>query len=202
MLKHTGWSIHFDKCLGCGTTTKKHAGKGYCVTCYDKVNPTYIIQKKARNLQREGLYKAHLAIEEAQKARLPLTKLQYAKAYYVQHSSEYKERAKKRVKETKRINTQKLAEYLNEHPCVDCGETDIIVLHFDHIKGEKKYGIGDHMSLKWETLLKEIEKCVVRCANCHMRRTAIQQNWTKLEYSQKNFGDLTKKTVTFSTAGD
>jgi len=31
----------------------------------------------------------------------------------------------------------------------------------------------------WKYILKEIEKCEVRCANCHRRRTAQQLGWHK-----------------------
>lgn len=30
------WSRKFDYCQGCGTTEKKHAGNGLCITCRDK----------------------------------------------------------------------------------------------------------------------------------------------------------------------
>jgi len=67
---------------------------------------------------------------------------------------------------------QQIIEYLYAHPCVDCGETDIVVLEFDHI-GEK---LGDISTLanggrSWERIKAEIEKCEVRCANCHRKKT-------------------------------
>lgn len=64
-------------------------------------------------------------------------------------------------------------EYLLTHPCVDCGETDPVVLEFDH-RSEKRSAIVDLMRrhAPWEQILEEIVKCDVRCANCHRRRTA------------------------------
>ena len=58
------------------------------------------------------------------------------------------------------------------HPCVDCGETDPVVLEFDHLR-EKLFDIGRGIRDKnWDLLLAEIAKCEVVCANCHRRRTA------------------------------
>ena len=62
--------------------------------------------------------------------------------------------------------------YLSEHPCVDCGEVDSVVLDFDHVRGKKFKNIAEMAnSYPWLSVLKEIEKCVVRCANCHRRKT-------------------------------
>lgn len=64
--------------------------------------------------------------------------------------------------------------YLAEHPCVDCGEADIVVLEFDHVRGTKKRALSvlvKHAS-SLDVLRAEIAKCDVRCANCHRRRTA------------------------------
>lgn len=71
-----------------------------------------------------------------------------------------------------------IAEYLLTHPCVDCGEKDIRVLQFDHVRGEKLRTIAsmlrDHYAL--ELILKEIAKCDIRCANCHQRKTLNNNN--------------------------
>ncbi len=62
--------------------------------------------------------------------------------------------------------------YLEQHSCVDCGNTDIRVLEFDHTKGPKYKCVS---VLVWqaysiEVLDAEIAKCEVRCANCHKIR--------------------------------
>ena len=74
-----------------------------------------------------------------------------------------------------------LNEYLKTHPCVVCGENDPLVLEFDHLDN-KKYNVSKmRQSYNWETILKEISKCQVLCANCHKRKTAKQFNWGKLK---------------------
>jgi len=79
-------------------------------------------------------------------------------------------------------NRQKVLAYLKSHPCVDCGESDPIVLEFDHVRGKKRDIISKLCGRYcWEELEKEISKCDVRCANCHKRRTAKKQKWFKSE---------------------
>ena len=63
--------------------------------------------------------------------------------------------------------------YLLDHPCVDCGENDIRVLEFDHRDPQQKHGgisrmVADRCSI--DKISAEVEKCDVRCANCHRRR--------------------------------
>jgi hypothetical protein len=70
---------------------------------------------------------------------------------------------------------------LIEHPCVDCGENDPVVLDFDH-KSDKVASISYLLGTVagWERVEKEIEKCEVRCANCHRRKTARDRKWNKI----------------------
>jgi hypothetical protein len=77
---------------------------------------------------------------------------------------------------TVRSNAEKrkwIAEYLADHPCVDCGEADLDVLDFDHVRGVKLFTIA--MAVRngrsLQAIISEIEKCEVRCANCHRRVT-------------------------------
>lgn len=73
--------------------------------------------------------------------------------------------------------------YLTEHPCESCGENDPVVLQFDHIDPSTKAGnIADWVSQGHgvDKIANEITKCSVRCANCHMRRTAEQFGWWKI----------------------
>lgn len=76
---------------------------------------------------------------------------------------------------------QRVIDYLKDHPCVDCGETDPVVLDFDH-RGEKIANVGNMVrnSFAWYKVQAEIAKCDVRCANCHRRKTARQFSWYKL----------------------
>lgn len=76
-----------------------------------------------------------------------------------------------------------IKEYLEAHPCIKCGEADPMVLDFHHIKGIKKFAIARAISAGYglKTILKEIAKCVVVCANRHRRDTAKQQGWSLYE---------------------
>ena len=60
--------------------------------------------------------------------------------------------------------------------CADCGyNTYPEALDFDHLPGfEKRASVGILWSGKLETLLAEIAKCEVVCANCHRHRTVLR----------------------------
>lgn len=105
--------------------------------------------------------------------------MEYQKAYYKQHRKELLEDQKARSQGYKKANRKLLWDYFESHPCVDCGEKDPIVLQSDHIDPKTKlFNIGESISsYSWSTIQAELVKCETRCANCHARRTAIQQRW-------------------------
>jgi hypothetical protein len=74
---------------------------------------------------------------------------------------------------------QLLLEFLSSKKCLDCGENDPIVLDFDHKNPNDKFKsiskmLSGHYS--WKSIQKEIDKCDIRCANCHRRKTYVQFN--------------------------
>lgn len=77
----------------------------------------------------------------------------YIRDHYKRNKDYYLKKARKRNLEQKEIVTNYVKKFLNSHPCVDCGETDILVLEFDHLdQAKKKYDINriirQRMSLK------------------------------------------------------
>lgn len=79
-------------------------------------------------------------------------------------------RKRKESSESKsEIKLRFMREYLRGHPCIDCGNSDVRVLEFDHVRGKKIDRVSkmarDASSIS--QFLEEIDKCEIRCANCH-----------------------------------
>lgn len=57
--------------------------------------------------------------------------------------------------------------------CMDCGyDSNGVALQFDHM-GNKKANVSNliRSDYAWSTILEEINKCQIVCANCHAVRT-------------------------------
>lgn len=101
-----------------------------------------------------------------------------SKKHYEANKQLVKDRASKFKIVAISRNKEFVRNYLEVNPCVDCGESDIIVLEFDHIKGTKIGNIGDMQrdGYSIDKIKEEIAKCEVRCANCHRRITFKRRN--------------------------
>lgn len=108
----------------------------------------------------------------------------YYKSYYNKNSKVLiKKSYHDNIKALNR-NRKYVFNYLKSHPCVDCNENDPIVLEFDHLNDKIdsiSVLVNNRASLK--KIQKEIDKCEVRCANCHRKKTAKQNNYYTYLYS-------------------
>src|SRR5437773_1530198 len=97
----------------------------------------------------------------------------YGVEYYQRNREKQKARLLRNTAARRADNRQRTIDYLQAHPCVDCGETDIVVLQFDHLRDKKRdlaTMIGSGAT--WSSIEREIAKCEVRCANSHRLKTA------------------------------
>jgi hypothetical protein len=107
---------------------------------------------------------------------------EYVRAHYKANRPYYLKKARLRNAEQNRINADFSIDYREHHPCVDCGDSDIAVLQFDH-RADKVLSVSvlSREGYSLEKVKREIAKCEVVCANCHTRRTAKQFGWYRLK---------------------
>jgi hypothetical protein len=116
----------------------------------------------------------------------------YRREHYALNRAEYIARNDHLLRRRGKKWLRRLWQYLAEHPCVDCGECDPVVLDCDHVDRTRKRTSVSFLARSgypWSTVLAEIEKCQVRCANCHRRRTATQFDWPILRLSLLQTGE-------------
>lgn len=102
---------------------------------------------------------------------------EHARKHYLANKEKMKERAKEWTKKQIAKNKEYIRNFLLDHPCVNCGNDDIRVLEFDHMR-DKVADISYATFAGWSTerLQEEIDKCQIRCANCHRIKTFNERN--------------------------
>ena len=132
-----------------------------CTSC-DEVKPIDAFTlRRRRNLQPDTMCRSCRSV--------------YGKEHYAANKARYIALAAERTRKKRLVRTAYLIEYFEQHPCVDCGETDPLVLEFDHLR-DKAFDIGQGFEWRpWQVVLDEIAKCEVVCGNCHARRTAFRR---------------------------
>lgn len=107
---------------------------------------------------------------------------EYTRQHYRDNKQAYIDKAKKRNAEVKAKHLRIVIEHLRSNPCIDCGHDDIEVLQFDHrVPSEKVTEISNLLTGATERLIDEINKCDVRCAHCHIKKTRRQFGWWTTE---------------------
>jgi hypothetical protein len=82
----------------------------------------------------------------------------------------HKERNRRSI-QTKRSLVK---DYLRSNPCLNCGESDVEVLDFDHkdrLSKEDAISNMVHNLKPTDKIFAEIAKCDVLCGNCHRHKT-------------------------------
>jgi hypothetical protein len=98
------------------------------------------------------------------------------KNHYKENKEYYLAKTRKRKKDIKSANDLQIYNYLLANPCVDCGEREPLFLEFDHQR-DKMFNVSAKLhNFQWVDLLKEIQKCEVRCVKCHRVRTCANLN--------------------------
>jgi hypothetical protein len=89
-----------------------------------------------------------------------------------------------RVDRLRSQHNEKLRAYLENSACSDCGEQNIRVLEFDHVRGQKLNDIAMliRQAYPWEIIEAEFAKCEVVCANCHRRRTYLREGSVRAQW--------------------
>ena len=75
------------------------------------------------------------------------------------------------AKQRRQKYSQQFQEWKAQQKCLVCQEDEECCLDLHHLDPSEKEGLVSDMAFNqpWETLLLEINKCVVLCANCHRK---------------------------------
>lgn len=86
--------------------------------------------------------------------------------HYQEHKKEYNDRVRNRRKKNRKL----IWDIKSNKKCKICGEDHPACLVFHHIR-DKSNTIANYIrsGVAIDKLLKEIDKCEVLCANCHMK---------------------------------
>ena len=135
-----------------------------CVTCGE------FKEEEAFNWRYKALGQRHKICRDCQS--------QHAKNWYDSHREQHIENTRKNRDRVREETRDWVWEYLKTHPCEVCGESDPVVLEFDHLGGkDKEVSLMVSQGYSLDAIKREIEKCHVLCANCHRRKTSDERGW-------------------------
>lgn len=106
---------------------------------------------------------------------------QYHRQHYYDNKQDYFEKNKQR-----RVALyEEFLRHMEGKSCLDCGNTDVRVLEFDHRIAASKIANVSRLNntASWKTLESEMNKCDIVCCNCHRIRTLTRINSRKLGLS-------------------
>jgi hypothetical protein len=94
-----------------------------------------------------------------------------------------KEKSKEKLRKRKQFFGKWKTMLKKYIPCQDCGEHYATEkMTFDHVRGKKKYTMGNNDISTYKSFLREVEKCDIVCRWCHDAREHLRgtQGFQKL----------------------
>ena len=90
-------------------------------------------------------------------------------------------------KEKRRLYRLRCIAYLGG-VCIDCGESDPAQLEFDHVHGTKSNNIASMVLSAWEVMVIELDKCQLRCIDCHAVKDGrlVKDRWGEMKREGKS----------------
>jgi|TARA_B100000073_G_C23743927_1_gene574550 5-methylcytosine-specific restriction endonuclease McrA len=70
--------------------------------------------------------------------------------------------------------------------CSVCGYNEIPeALEYDHIdRSKKNFKMSKAHWYSWDRIHKEIENCIILCANCHREKTIKEKDYMELDFEE------------------
>lgn len=155
-------------CTSCGKSkdvSEFRKGQRRCKTCQNEAVKAYSKAHPEKGRERMRRYRAEHPeyVKRERKA---------AKAYNTKHKEKVLDYALKRQASGKTFINK-----FKDAPCTDCGNKfPPYVMDFDHVRGEKTANLAETGCYSLQSILEEIEKCDLVCANCHRIRTYKRQH--------------------------
>lgn len=131
------------------------SGRGLCITAPEE--PVNVLQAPTNILAT------------------PSYRQSYQQRWYRENAEEHKINVRANQQKVITENHRQIFEYLLLHPCVKCGENNVVMLEFHHRDPKtKRESISTLVceGFSWKTIEIEIAKCDVLCSNCHQFKTA------------------------------
>jgi hypothetical protein len=124
-------------------------------------------RKKIRKTKESERIKKWMASASEQEIADYRKKVTARKAAWIRSES-----GAEKTKQMKRRAYDRAMEFINSHKteCVECGEREVVCLQFHHLDpSQKDSNVCALASRSRASIIRELGKCVVLCANCHMK---------------------------------
>lgn len=132
-----------------------------CIKCrLEKPLAEFAFKNKSKNIQHSSCKQCHR---------------DYSSQHYCDNKEHYIAKSGKNRKLYYTKNREFVDNFKTNKGCLYCNEKDPVCLDFHHYKGKKEYCISSKIAeCSLNTLMLEINKCHVLCANCHRKLHAGQ----------------------------